>query len=147
MRDKRFIAVHRGGPLTLAQHQQLINWAIHCAEQASKLLDGPTSHLLATILKTGKDWEAGKASVGDARNASLKAIALAKTFTDPVAVATTRAVGHAVAAAHMADHALRAADYAIKAFQLAGQPINEIKQVQNEQLSSSIRELVISARA
>jgi len=32
MRDKRFIAEHRGGPLKKEQHYQLIKWACDCAE-------------------------------------------------------------------------------------------------------------------
>jgi hypothetical protein len=146
MRDKRFIAVHRGGPLTLAQHRELINWATLCAGQGLEFLDEATAQILANILTVAKAWENGQASVGDARNASLQAIALAKTLSEPTAIATTRAVGHAVATAHMADHALRAADYALKAFKLAGQPVDEALQWQNAQLPNSISELVISAR-
>jgi len=32
MRDKRFIAEHRDGPLKKEQHRLLIKWACDCAE-------------------------------------------------------------------------------------------------------------------
>ena len=38
MRDKRFVAEHRGGPLKKEQHYQLINWACDCAEHVMHLL-------------------------------------------------------------------------------------------------------------
>lgn len=147
MRNKNFIAVHRGGPLTLAHHRQLINWAMLCAEHTFVLLDEATTLILAKLLTVGKAWETGQATVGDARNASLEAITLAKSLVDPIAVAATRAVGHAVAVAHMADHALRAVDYALKAFKLAGKPVDEAKQWQNGLLPNGISELVLTARA
>ena len=37
MRDKRFIAEHRGGPLKKEQHCQLITWACTCAEHVVPL--------------------------------------------------------------------------------------------------------------
>ncbi|MDP2338888.1 MAG: hypothetical protein Q8N05_21040 [Bacteroidota bacterium] len=86
-----------------------------------------------------------KGSVGDARNASLKAIAVANESSIPIAVA--RAVGHAVATAHMADHSLGAAMYALKAVKNAGKSIDAERKWQNEQLPSEITELVLSSRS
>jgi hypothetical protein len=34
MRDERFIAVHRGGPLKKEEHRQLIKWACDCVGHA-----------------------------------------------------------------------------------------------------------------
>ena len=39
MRDKRFVAVHRGGPLTKDNHQKLIKWARVCSEHVMSLID------------------------------------------------------------------------------------------------------------
>ena len=39
MRDKRFVAAHRGGPLVLAEHRLLAAWAADCAEHLLPLLE------------------------------------------------------------------------------------------------------------
>ncbi len=39
MRDKRFVAVHRGGPLTKDHHHQLIRWARECSKHVLSLID------------------------------------------------------------------------------------------------------------
>ena len=39
MRDRRFIAKHRGGPLTMAKHRQLAAWAADCAERVLPLFE------------------------------------------------------------------------------------------------------------
>jgi len=70
----------------------------------------------------------------DAREASLGAIAVA------------RSVGHTVATAHMADHSLGAAWYALKAVKNAGNSPDEEKKRQNQQLPSEIKDLVLTAR-
>ena len=93
-----------------------------------------------------KDWKQGNASVGDARKASLDAIAVANESSNPTLVAVARSVGHAVATAHMADHSLGAALYALKAAKNAGISLDEERKWQNEQLPSEIRHLVITAR-
>ena len=147
MRDQRFIAEHRGGPLTKEQHRQLIQWASACAEKVLPLFEANIDDRLKTARAVAHEWETGKASVGDARKASVGAIAVANEGTNPVSVAVARSVGHAVATAHMADHALEAADYALKAVKLAGHSVDQERQWQTEQLPADIRELVLSARA
>lgn len=92
----------------------------------------------------GEAWKHGKASVGDARKAAFAAIAIANELKDPVKISVTRAVGHVVAVAHMADHSLRAVDYALKALSKADILIE--RQWQNEQLPTSIKSLVLTAR-
>ncbi|VVB62122.1 Uncharacterised protein [uncultured archaeon] len=146
MRDKRFIAEHRGGPLKKKQHYQLIKWACDCAEHVLHLFGEKIDERLKNALNVAKDWKQGNASVGDARKASLGAIAVANESSNLTAIAVARSVGHAVATAHTADHSLRAAWYALKAVKNAGKSREAERKWQDEQLPSEIEELVITAR-
>jgi hypothetical protein len=146
MRDKKFIAEHRGGPLNKERHRQLIHWACKCAENVLPLFGEEIDERLKKALIVAKEWEKGNALVGDARKASLSAISVANESSDPVAIAVARSVGHAVATAHMADHSLQAAIYALKAVKNADSPIDAERIWQNEQLPSEIRELILTAR-
>ena len=144
MRDKRFVAEHRGGSLTKEQHYQLIKWACDCSGHV--LYISEINGRLKNALEVAHAWENGNASVGDARNASLDAIAVARESSDQTAILVARSVGHAVATAHMADHSLRAAWYALKVVKNLGNSINAEKTWQNEQLPPEIKELVLTAR-
>lgn len=146
MRDKRFVAEHRGGPLKKEQHHQLMEWACDCAEHVLPLFGEKTDDRLVHALQVAKEWKQGKASVGDARKASLGAIAAANENTNPTAIAVARAVGHAVATAHMADHSLGPAWYALKAVKNAGTSIEAERKWQDEQLPAEIEVLVLTAR-
>jgi len=145
MRDNRFIALHRGGTLSEEQHCQLIRWASDCVKHVFPLLGERIDERLTHALFIAKEWELGNATMGEARKASLGAIATANESKNPTAIAIARAVGHAVATAHMADHSLRAAEYALKAIISSGMPVDSEREWQNDQLSSEIRELVLSA--
>jgi hypothetical protein len=147
MRDKRFIAEHRGGPLKKDQHRQLIKWACDCAEHVLPLFGEEIDERLKNAVRVAKEWEQGNASVGNARNASLDAIAVANESSNPASIAVARSVGHAVATAHMADHSLGAALYALKAVINAGKSKDAERTWQNEQLPSEIMELVLTARS
>jgi hypothetical protein len=147
MRDKRFITEHRGGSLSKEQHRQLIQWACNCSENVLPLLGKKIDGRLKKALTVAKEWMKGTASVGDAREASLGAIAVAKETSNPTSIAVARSVGHAVATAHMADHSLRAALYALKAVQIADISIDAERKWQNEQLPTEIKELVLTARS
>ena len=109
MRDKRFIAEHRAGSLKKEQHYQLIQWACDCSEHVLYLFREKIDLRLENALIVAKEWEQGNASVGDARNASVAAIAVANETSNLIAISVARSVGHAVATAHMADHSLVAA--------------------------------------
>jgi hypothetical protein len=146
MRDKRFVAEHLGGPLTKDQHKQLILWACKCVENVLPLISKKADERLTQAIEIAKEWAKDKASVGDARNASFDAIAVANELTNPIEIAVARSVGHAVATAHMADHSLRAAEYALKAIKLAGKSIDKERKWQDKHLSLDITELVLSAR-
>jgi len=145
MRDRRFVAVHRGGPLTKELHFQLMLWACDCAEHLLSLIKGERDERLSGALEVGRAWTQGKATVGDARKASVAAHALAREVNDPVVVAVARALGHAVATAHMADHALGPVLYGLKAVKAAGFSVQAEKEWQMEHLPKDIEELVITA--
>lgn len=141
MRNKRFIAEHRGGPLTIAQHRQLILWACSCVEHVL-IFNPEPGEQIEQALAAARAWSEGRVSVGDARKASVALLALARQQSDPLTIAITRAAGHAVATAHMADHSLRAAAYALKAAQYAEQSANSERAWQLQQLPDGIRGLV-----
>jgi hypothetical protein len=146
MRDKRFIAGHRGGPLKKEQHYQLITWACDCSEHVVHLFGEKIDDRLKNALHVAKEWKQGHASVGDARKASVGAHAVARESSNPTAIAIARSVGHAVATAHMADHSLGAAWYALKVVKNMGKSIDVERKWQDEQLPPEIKELVLSAR-
>ena len=146
VRDKRFIAEHHGGTLTKENHHHLMRWSCQCAEHILPLFSNKIDSRLTSAINTAKNWTTGKASVGDARNASFECIELAKELNDPKEVAVARSVGHTVATAHMADHSLRAAAYALKAISLANLSGEEERKWQDEQLSPGILDLILSAR-
>jgi hypothetical protein len=146
MRDKRFVAEHRGGPLKKEQHYQLMKWACECAEHVLPLISKNIDGRLTNALLVAKAWTQGKASVGDARKASLSAHAVARESSNPTTIAAARSVGHAVATAHMADHSLGSVWYALKAVKNAGKSIDAERKWQNKQLPLEIKELVLSAR-
>ena len=146
MRDKRFIAEHRGGLLKKAHHKQLINWACKCCEHVLPLCSETVDERLINALIIAKDWAIGNAKVGDAMKASVKAHAVARESENPISIAVARSIGQAVATAHMADHSLGAAIYALKAVKFADKSIDAERKWQNEQLPSEIMELVLTTR-
>jgi hypothetical protein len=146
MRDKRFVAEHRGGPLKKQQHYQLIQWACDCAERVLHLSGNEIDQRLTKAIDVALAWKKEKASVGDARKASLGAIAVARGSSSRTAIAVARAVGHAVATAHMADHSLGTAWYALKAVKSSGGSIDEERRWQDKQLPQDVRDLVLTAR-
>ena len=145
MRDNRFVAVHRGGPLTKGHHHQLIRWASECSEHVLSLIGENIDQRLIHALYVAKEWEKEKVTVGEARKASVSAHAVARESSNPVITAVARSIGHAVATAHMADHSLGAAFYALKALKNAGKSVDTERKWQNKQLPSEIKELVLTA--
>jgi hypothetical protein len=145
MRDKRFIAVHRGGPLTKDRHRLLIRWARECTEHVLPLIGGNVDDRLIHALFVAEKWENGRATTGNAMKSSVGAHAAARESSDPVMIAVARSAGHAVATAHMADHSLGAALYALKAVKNAGKSVDEEKGWQNKRLPSEIADLALTA--
>ena len=135
MRDRRFIAKHRGGPLTRPHHYLLAAWAADCAEHVLPLFaahscdDRPRE-----AIATARTWAEGRIRVGIAQKASVASHAAAREASDPSAVAVARAAGHAVATAHFAEHSLGAALYALKAIAAVGGDVAQDRAWQIEQL-------------
>ena len=146
MRDRRFVAEHRGGPLKKEQHVQLIIWACDCAEHVLHLSGEIPDELLKNSLWIAREWAKGNAPTGAAMKASVAAHAVARESLHPVSTAVARSVGQAVAAAHMADHSLGAAWYALKAVKNAGKSLDAERRWQDEQLPPEIKDLVLTAR-
>lgn len=147
MRNRGFVAVHRGGPLIINNHRKLIRWAINCVEHVLPFIEVTVDKPLTNALSIAKDWERGQATTGDAIKASLRAHAVAKASVDPVVSAIARAAGQAVATAHMADHSVGAALYALKALKLAGKSLLQERAWQTEQINqlpSEIADLVLN---
>jgi hypothetical protein len=124
MRDRRFVAVHRGGPLDHESHAALARWAADCAERVLPLFarhgkDTRPAQAIAVL----RAWAAGQAKTGVAMKASLAAHAVARSATDPAAVAAARAAGQAAGTAHCADHCMGSLLYALKAFAADGRRI------------------------
>ena len=151
-RDRRFVAVHRGGLLDEVHHRLLVAWAADCAEHVLPLFAAkyPEDDRPNRAIEVARAWSRGDASVGEARKAAVAAHAAARSACDAAAREAARSAGHAVATAHMADHELGAAAYAIKAVRLAWPPDNATTagehecQWQREHLPEAIRELVLS---
>lgn len=146
MRDKRFIAVHRGGPLALTQHRLLTTWAADCAEHLLPLFEFHSSddrpHHAVAI---GRAWARGEVKTGLAMRAAVAAHAAARETADEAAVAVARAAGHAVATAHFADHCLGPVIYGAKAVKAAGRSADDEWAWQLARLPKQMRALVVSA--
>lgn len=152
MRDKRYIAVHRGGPLSLQRHRLLALWAADCAEHVLPLFSQqqPADNRPGQAIAVGRAWARGEVKVGAAQAASVAAHAAAREAAEGAARYGARAAGQAVATAHMADHAPGAAMYAIRAVKAAASKQAEATAAaqehewQKEHLPEEIRELVLS---
>ena len=147
MRDKRFIAEHRGGLLSRENHKKLMNWAIKCSAHVLPLHDSEIDARLQNALDVAEEWENENIKTGEAMKASVAAHAVTRKSTDPLSIAVARSIGHTVATAHMADHSLGGALYALKAVKLSGKSIDEERDWQKEQLKQlpmEIEELVLT---
>jgi hypothetical protein len=148
MRDRRFVAVHRGGPLDVAKHRLLAAWAADCAEHLLPLFEECSADVRPRhAVETARAWARGEVSVGAAQKAAVGAHAAAREVNSKAATAAARAAGHAAASAHMADHCLGPAIYATKAFEATGASADAERAWQVEQLPDEVRHLVVSALA
>lgn len=146
MRDRRFIAKHRGGPLDVERHRMLVGWAAECAEHVLRLFeqnnrDDRPKH----AIQMARAWAKGDVSVGIAQRAAWAAHAAAREAEGMHATEAARAAGHAAAAAHMADHSLGGAIYALRAVEKIGGSIESERDWQIKRLPKEVRDLVLSA--
>lgn len=135
MRDRRFVALHRGGELTPTDHRSLMVWALACTYHVRTWTSLEFNSSLLQALHTAQEWIDGKATTGDAMKASRAVHAEAKGIGDPIEQLLARCVGQAVATAHMADHCLGPAWYAIKIVREVGGSVDVERAWQLEQLS------------
>jgi hypothetical protein len=146
MRDRRFVAAHRGGPLEPHHHRLLAAWAADCAEHVLPLFD---DHIQderpRRAVAAARKWAEGGIKVGEAQKAAVAAHAAAREAGHPAAIAAARATGHAAATAHCADHSLGAAHYALKAVAANGGSPEAERTWQIARLAAALRGLVVSA--
>jgi len=145
MRDKRFIAVHRGGPLDRDRHNLMAAWAADCAEHVLPLFERACQDdRPRKAIAVARSWARGEVSVGAARDAAVAAHAAAREADDESAVAAARSAAHAVATAHMADHCLGPVYYALKAIKATDGSEEAESCWQMEHLPEAIRPLIES---
>jgi hypothetical protein len=148
MRDRRFVAVHRGGPLDIARHRLLAAWAADCAAHVLSLFkDCSSDPRPQRAVEIARAWARGDVSVGDAMKAAVGAHAAAREATSQAATAAARAAGHAAATAHMADHCLGVVLYGSKAVEATGASADGERAWQLKQLPDGVRELIVSGLA
>lgn len=150
MRNKQFVAEHRGGHLASDDHRGLINWAIACAEHALLLVPNQSvDNRLIHALDIAKEWGKGNVKTGSAMKAAWEAHASARDTANPILKSIARSIGQAVSTAHMADHSVGAALYALKAVRQAGKSIDDERAWQDEKakkLPQKIINLIKEAR-
>ncbi len=147
MRDKNFIAEHRGGLLKMRDHRLLAKWAADCAEHILNAVWMNKEDLRPfRAVEQGRAWSRGENRVGDCQKAAVAAHAAARACKDPAAIAAARCAGHAVATAHMADHCF-GVGYALKAATLAGLDVEQERAWQKRHLPRQVRKLVITGQA
>lgn len=154
MRDQRYVAVHRGGPLCLEHHRLLAAWAADCVEHVLPLFTEQYPHDTRPqeAINIARAWARGEITVGAARAAATVCHAAAREVDEP-AQFVARAAGHAVATAHMADHAPGVPWYLLKSVKAAADKANSLIAARQEhewqkaQLPDEIRELVLSTFA
>ena len=145
MRDRRFVAEHRGGPLRRDSHVFLARWAADCAERVLPIFARCSDDSRPRdALDVARRWARGEVKTGVAMKASLAAHAAARCVKDKAAVAAARAAGHAVATAHFADHSMGALLYAMKAREALGRPSGPELRRQLAKLPDHLRESVTS---
>jgi hypothetical protein len=143
MRDRRFVAEHRGGPLSRADHIFLARWAVECAERVLPVFrKSSRDPRPQQALETGRAWAEGKVKTGAAMKASVAAHAAAREVKDPAASAAARAAAQAVATAHFSDHCMGALLYALKAMECSGLASGEELEHQLAKLPGNLREPV-----
>ena len=143
MRDRRFVAAHRGGLLDRDSHNFLARWAADCADGVLHLFSRSSNdNRPARALEIARAWANGDVRTGEAMKASVASHAAARGISDKPAIAAARAAGHAVATAHFADHSIGAFLYTLKALEAAGIGSDSELQSRLEKLPDHLRELI-----
>ena len=93
MRDKRFVAIHRGGHLSPENHRMLMKWAITCFEHVLPYYGREPDPVLHEAMNYAREWSRGACLTGDLIIASRNVHRFAKMVSDPVASAVMRSIG------------------------------------------------------
>ncbi len=143
MRDRRFVAAHRGGPLDREDHALLARWAADCAERVLPLFARTSDDSRPKrAIEVGRAWAKGEVRTGAAMKTSVAAHAAARQVADKAAIAAARAAGQAVASAHFADHSMGALLYALKAMDVAVLPWKAEMKLRLARLPVRLRRIV-----
>lgn len=145
MRDRRFVAAHRGGPLDRENHRLLACWSADCAERVLPFFERCSEDTRPRqALEIGRAWARGEMRTGAAMKASAATHAAARQVEDRAAVAAARAAGQAVATAHFADHCMGALLYSMKALASSGGDAGREMEAQLAKLPRHLRDMVSS---
>lgn len=83
MRDKRFVAKHRGGPLSMDEHRLIALWAADCAEHVLRILYRVEADQRPfEAIRQARAWAKGEVSIGNARKAAIAAHGAARDSDD-----------------------------------------------------------------
>ncbi len=148
VRDQRFVAAHRGGPLDVVAHRLLAAWAAACAARVLPLFErGSTDPRPRHAVDVARAWARGDVPSGAAVAAARAAHRAAREATSPAATAAARAAGHAAATAHMADHCLGPVVYGGQAVAAGGGSAASEYAWQRAQIPEAVQALVVAVVA
>ncbi|MFZ9932807.1 MAG: putative immunity protein [Chthoniobacterales bacterium] len=145
MRDRRFVAVHRGGPLDLDSHRILARWGADCAKRVLPFYERESKDQRPRLaIEAVRAWARGKTKPGVAMKAALAAHAAAREAQNASSIAAARAAGQAAGAAHCADHCMGALLYALEARAADGRSVKAELRRQLGKLPGHLRDQVRS---
>ncbi|HEY9069497.1 MAG TPA: hypothetical protein VIV61_04515, partial [Candidatus Ozemobacteraceae bacterium] len=91
MRDRRFVASHRGGMLSIEHHRLLACWAAACAGRVlSRFWKDAKDQRPSEAVAGAETWVRGECSVGAARKLAVAAHAAARDAGDAASAAGAR---------------------------------------------------------
>ncbi len=142
MRDSRWIALHRGGQLSIEHHRALQLWSIGCVEALLEALSLQADDTIMEALDVASAWSEGRCKTGASMQTARALHKRARSQSTPVEILLLRATAHAVATAHAADHCLGAIIYGCKALQTQGMKCDAFVQTCRENLEDLAPQMV-----
>lgn len=124
-RDRRLVAVHRGGKLTASDHCALMRWALASARHLLAHCLHECDDQLEEALMIAERWANSNATTVEAMEASRSLHRIARSASAPTTAYCYRIAAHTLAVAHMADHAFGPQYYGQKLFLLLNLPFDE----------------------
>jgi len=123
----------------------LAKWAIGCAKHILPLAKNENIDfsVIEDGFKINKQWQAGKSTVYEVRQAGFKIHAVARGCKTSIGKHAIRTAGQAVAVGHMREHAMVCSDYAIKTIELTfPNDLNRIKEERQWQLKELKKQIL-----